>query len=237
MDFPELSFSLTFLVLVAIMLIRYFTLAGTFYILCQYCGTPPISSMKKNASQNLRDIKWSVISSVIFALGGAVLIFLWRSGHTKIYFEISSYGFIYFFLSLPMLMIVHDMYFYWTHRILHLKPFFKRFHLVHHESKIPTAWTSFAFHPVEALIQALILPLMMIFIPVHGIVLLSFLVLMTLFGLLNHIGYEYYPKFMESKFRFITASHHQFHHLQAQKNYGLYFTWWDIWMGTEGERK
>ena len=30
-----------------------------------------------------------------------------------------------------------------------------------------------------------------------------------------------------------TVTHHDLHHAQAGWNYGLYFTWWDRWMGTE----
>ena len=30
-----------------------------------------------------------------------------------------------------------------------------------------------------------------------------------------------------------TTTHHDLHHSQAHWNYGLYFTWWDRWMGTE----
>ena len=35
-------------------------------------------------------------------------------------------------------------------------------------------------------------------------------------------------------FGWINAStHHDLHHATARSNYGLYFTWWDRWMGTE----
>jgi sterol desaturase/sphingolipid hydroxylase (fatty acid hydroxylase superfamily) len=30
-----------------------------------------------------------------------------------------------------------------------------------------------------------------------------------------------------------TTNHHDLHHGQAESNFGLYFTWWDRWMGTE----
>jgi sterol desaturase/sphingolipid hydroxylase (fatty acid hydroxylase superfamily) len=30
-----------------------------------------------------------------------------------------------------------------------------------------------------------------------------------------------------------TTTHHDMHHQQFNGNYGLYFTWWDRWMGTE----
>ncbi len=30
-----------------------------------------------------------------------------------------------------------------------------------------------------------------------------------------------------------TTTHHDLHHGGERANYGLYFTWWDRWMGTE----
>jgi lathosterol oxidase len=29
------------------------------------------------------------------------------------------------------------------------------------------------------------------------------------------------------------VSHHHFHHARNRGNFGLYFTWWDRWCGTE----
>lgn len=186
-DLPVYPFHITFLILFAVMVIRYFMLAGLFYYSSNKSLRPlitPISSSEKRTSD---DIKWSVISSSVFALSGAILINLWQSGKTLIYTDIGRYGFLYLIISLPLLMFVHDTYFYWTHRLLHSKVLFKRFHLAHHQSRIPTAWTSFAFHPGEAIIQAIILPLMLMIIPVHWMVLVAFLMIMTILGILNHL--------------------------------------------------
>ncbi|MDB5704262.1 MAG: sterol desaturase, partial [Sphingomonas bacterium] len=30
-----------------------------------------------------------------------------------------------------------------------------------------------------------------------------------------------------------TTTHHDLHHSEGRHNFGLYFTWWDRWMGTE----
>lgn len=30
-----------------------------------------------------------------------------------------------------------------------------------------------------------------------------------------------------------TTTHHDLHHSEGNHNFGLYFTWWDRWMGTE----
>ena len=33
-----------------------------------------------------------------------------------------------------------------------------------------------------------------------------------------------------------TTTHHDLHHSSGNTNFGLYFTWWDRWMGTEHPR-
>lgn len=109
--------------------------------------------------------------------------------------------------------------------------------MVHHISRNPTAWTSFAFHPFEALIQALFIPVMVFILPIHVTVLGLHLLLMSVFGVTNHLGREIYPSWIEKKFYLITATHHQKHHQSMSVNYGLYFTWWDLLFQTEQKDK
>ena len=234
MELPEYSFFVTFLVLSAVMLLRYFLLAGSFILICKNIGRAPIDNGPISSHQMRRDIFWSIQSSVIFAFSGTVLIKLWQGGATKIYYDIYEYGLGYLILSLGIYLFLHDTYFYWTHRLLHRYQF-KRCHFVHHESRIPTAWTSFSFHPAEAIIQALILPLLVLLIPIHWLVLVTFLTIMSVCGLLNHLGFDFYPTILEKRFSLISATHHQRHHKQVTVNYGLYFTFWDKLMKTEAE--
>lgn len=170
------------------------------------------------------DIVWSVLSSFIFAISGTILIKLWQDGVIKLYG--GDYP---IFLKLIVLLFIHDTYFYWTHRLIHHPKVFKAFHLVHHQSRIPTAWTAFSFHPYESLIQAAFLPLALYFVPVHWITFVLFISIMTLLGVLNHLGQEVHPQIRY----FISAPHHQQHHQKMNYNYGLYFTFWDLLMKTE----
>lgn len=231
-ELPVYSFPVTFLLLSAVMLMRYFIMAGMFRLICKKTGKAPIDEGPISPRQMGRDIFWSIQSSLIFALAGTFLIKLWQDGQTKIYYDIGEYGAWYLAISLIVYLFIHDTYFYWTHRLLHLYQF-KRCHFVHHESRIPTAWTSFSFHPSEAVIQALILPVLVVLIPIHWMVLVTFLIIMSVCGLLNHLGFDFYPSILEKKFSLISATHHQRHHKQVTVNYGLYFTIWDKLMKTE----
>jgi sterol desaturase/sphingolipid hydroxylase (fatty acid hydroxylase superfamily) len=53
---------------------------------------------------------------------------------------------------------------------------------------------------------------------------------------LAHCGYELMPAAADGRPRLdwlTTTTHHDLHHARAGSNFGLYFTWWDRWMGTE----
>lgn len=69
----------------------------------------------------------------------------------------SDYGWIYYFAAFPIMFVIHDTYFYWTHRIMHHKSVFNVMHLVHHKSTNPSPWAAYAFHPLEAIVEVGIL--------------------------------------------------------------------------------
>ncbi len=219
------------------MLIRYFILAGLMHLIDRKSKRPPLG---QNPSESLssslsikRDIYWSEISTFIFAIAGTVLFELWNRGYTRIYLDTAQYGYAYLILSFPLLLVIQDSYFYWTHRLLHRGKIFQKFHSTHHASRYPTAWTSFSFHPIEACVQALIVPVIFVLIPIHLGVLVLFLMTMSLFGIFNHLGHEFLPSFLEKKWGVITATHHHVHHQKVSKNFGLFFNFWDRLMNTE----
>lgn len=217
----------TFTILLIVMLLRYFFLSMIFSWIVRNRST-----RSPSPTQRKRDIRWSLLSTAIFAGSGTLLIFLWKQGSTKIYTNVSDYPLWYFPVGFGLYLFLQDTYFYWTHRWMH-SYVFRSVHSAHHESRFPTAWTSFAFHPYEALIQALILPILVLLIPIHLVCLGIFLLTMSLFGVTNHLGYEIYPGNLAKKYSIITATHHDIHHKNFNYNYGLYFSWWDKWMGTE----
>jgi lathosterol oxidase len=107
----------------------------------------------------LREIRYSFYT--VFIFGIIVLQVEWASNHhyTLLYRPIDKYGYVYYVFSILLMIFVHDTYFYWTHRLLHWKPLFKTVHVVHHFSNNPTPFSAYAFHPVEALIEIGIVPL------------------------------------------------------------------------------
>lgn len=225
-------------------LFRYFIAAGMFYYYFYVLKRETFQSRRLSRrppkkDQFRKEILWSVKSSLIFAFFGALLYWLWQQDLTAIYLDPTTYGWWYLPVSLIVVLFLHETYYYWIHRWMHHPRVFRRVHKVHHDSHTPTPWTAFSFHPWESLLEALILPLILLVIPVNVYVLGLYLLVMTISSVVNHLDIEIYPEsFQKSWFGklFIGATHHQLHHSEYLTNYGLYFTFWDKWMATESER-
>jgi Delta7-sterol 5-desaturase len=220
---------------------RYFMVAGIFFFLF-YILLRPFRSKKKIQSKwpklddYAREIGYSVITIGIFAFVPLFVLHVpFISQHTKFYTNIEQHGWFYFFLAFPLMFLLHDTYFYWTHRAMHHKKLFRIFHLVHHKSINPSPWAAYSFHPLEALVEAGIFLVFLFTIPIHKLHLLIFFFLMIVYNVYGHLGYELYPKGFNKHWfgKWINTSvNHNQHHQFFKGNYGLYFTFWDRMMGT-----
>ena len=182
-----------------------------------------------------REIFYSFWTVVIFGLVNAALFGWGLIGSSLLYFNISNYPGWWFWLSIPAMIILHDTFFYWLHRIMHLPVLFKTMHKVHHMSIYPTSFAAYSFHPSEAITEALIVTAIIFIIPVHPLAFLIFQTISTAYNVYGHCGREFYPANMEKHWlgRWInTSTVHAFHHSKAKGNYGFYFLFWDRMMNT-----
>lgn len=188
--------------------------------------------------QMRREIGWSIASAAIYGIPAGVLAWGWQNrGWTLVYADIHDYPLWYLPLSVLLYLCVHDTWFYWTHRWMHRPKPFRLAHAVHHASRPPTAWAAMAFHPIEALTGAVIIPLLVLLTPIHVAALGVVLTVMTVMGVTNHMGWEIFPAFLwrgRLGGWLITATHHQRHHERYGCNYGLYFRFWDRLCNTDG---
>jgi lathosterol oxidase len=237
----EPSFPALYGALCVIIIARYFAIAGFFYwSLWRPAGNllpaRKLTKIRPPRKLILSEIRWSVIASLIYALPGAIVITVWNGGGTLIYTDVGDYGWIYLLFSIFLYLFIHDTYFYWTHRMMHLPKIFPVMHKVHHESRQPTPWAAFSFHPLESILGAVLVPALVFFIPLHVGAILFMLTLMTIVSVTNHSGFELLPDSWLKSFvgrHWISAAHHNLHHLNYQCNYALYFRFWDKLMGSD----
>ena len=217
----------------------YFIFAGSAFVLFYFILKKPMwfRKVQKRLPKNkdyFRDVIFSLISVTIFASVGLLVIFYWKP-YTNIYDNISDYGWAYYIFSWVWMFFLHDTYFYWMHRMMHQPQLFKWVHLVHHKSTNPSPWTAYAFHPLEAVLEAMILPLIAFTLPVHHPAIGSFFLFQIIYNVYGHLGFELYPKGFNKHWlgKWVNTSvAHNLHHKGFDGNYGLYFLFWDRLMGT-----
>jgi Delta7-sterol 5-desaturase len=220
--------------------LRYFLTATPFYRVFwlwrpAWARDRRIQSSEPGRAQLVSEVAYSLSTVVVFSAIGTALVYAQRAGLTRIYLSAAERGWLYFWASIALAILAHDAYFYWTHRLLHWRPLYRLVHHVHHRSTSPTPWAAYAFHPLEALVQAGVYVLIVFTVPMQPLALMLFLAYMIVRNVVGHLGYEVWPawfaRFPLTRWH-LTPTHHDLHHRFGKGNYGLYFSFWDDWLGT-----
>lgn len=236
------AIAFSYLALLVIIWVRYIIIAGIFHLGIWHRPEAKVSGVRLAQQRPTREAVWreartSMLVSMIYAVPATFLIESWKGGGTAIYNDVGGLaGILYLPISILIYLVLHDAYFYWTHRAMHHKVLYPLTHRTHHISKQPTPWAAFSFHPWEAIISAWFIPALAFIIPIHMGAFLTLLVLMTYSSVANHAGWEICPRwFLDGPIgrHLITARHHNLHHTRFSRNYGLYFRFWDRAMGTD----
>lgn len=238
---PLQDLAILYIEIFGIDVIRYFLFAGGVYLLVSVLFHRAMQQRKIRPAtppdgQIWREILASLRTAAVFGANGTVIVLFAKANVITIYPEISDYGWAYLIFSTAVLVVAHDAWFYWSHKLLHYPPLFRKLHKLHHRSHNPTAFAAYSFDLGEAVINAAYLPVALLMIPTHPIALFVFVTHMILRNAMGHSGYELFPANRSGKPLMdwmTTVTHHDQHHAHAGYNLGLYFTWWDRLMGTE----
>ncbi|MEM9509922.1 MAG: sterol desaturase family protein [Cyanobacteria bacterium P01_E01_bin.35] len=221
------------------MLVRYFMVAGGAYWLFYFSShkfliKQSVDIVLPNQEFIRNDIVLSVIATFASAICAALVMISYDSGATLLYQSIEDYGVWYLITSFWIVILLQDTCYYFFHRGLHHPLFYNWLHRGHHHSKNPTPWTSFALDFPEALIQGLFVVAVIALIPMHHVILALWLLTMTIWSLVNHLGFELFSSFSNCWLGkwLISSNHHSLHHRRHTRHFGLYFTFWDRILGT-----
>jgi sterol desaturase/sphingolipid hydroxylase (fatty acid hydroxylase superfamily) len=139
-------------------------------------------------------------------------------------------------LTFPLVLVVHDAYFYWTHRWMHAPALFRFFHWEHHKSQAPTVFTAYSFSIPEAIVQGLFGVFYVAIFPATFATLIFFQFVEIVHNLAIHSGVDLFPRTLVTHPRWgwlAGPTYHDLHHRTARGNYGLYTRFWDRLMRTE----
>ncbi len=228
------------LTIVALMLMhagRYVLMAGGAYLFFWRWRGNPLTARGRTQHRPFqredlaRELRASFLTCVVFG----VLFGVSLAGTQPRPLQHSGLGAVAEFVGwLAAVLVVHDTYFYWSHRLLHHPRVFAAVHHLHHRSHTPSPFSALAFHPVEAVLQGIwAVPLFLL--PIPTVVWLAFAVAAIVINVIGHCGVELVPaRWRESRalawLNFTT--NHDAHHQHVRGNYALYFSVWDRVMGT-----
>ncbi|MEL7120110.1 MAG: sterol desaturase family protein [Bacteroidota bacterium] len=220
---------------------RYLIFAGSAFLIF-YVLYPHIFSKNKiqerlaKRKDFIREFMHSMQTTIVIGFVGVLFLYTPLKEYSTIYYDSSEYPIWWIPVSVIVAMLIHDTYFYWMHRTVHHPSLFKHIHLVHHKSVNPSPWTSYSFNLSEAILEALIAPVILFLLPMHIVALVIYGLITIGMNVYGHLGYEIAPKWFRKSWLFEimnTSVYHNLHHEKFKGNYGLYFRIWDRLMKTE----
>lgn len=176
--------------------------------------------------QIAEEMRHSLVSIVIFGAYGALTFEAWRYGFVTIDFDASWPRIV---TDTAILVVWNEIHFYATHRLLHTRWLFRNVHRVHHESAVPTAFSTYSFHWIESILLGSVMILAML---VHPFSALALLALPIISLLLNTIGHWNYDLFANRAGIRSASVEHTAHHIRVDGNFGFYLPFFDRWAGT-----
>ncbi len=200
-------------------LFLYFGLAPIFQAVCQKLAKNNLLQQivpgEISKEQKKFELKHSFVSIIFFGFSGIPIIYLIRMEFITILpntvFSV--------LIGVVILTIWNEIHFFVIHRMMHLPFFMKRVHYIHHKSKVPSVYSVYSFHWVEAFLLSTVPVTIAPFISFAP---LAFVIYPLVSILLNYAGHCNY-RFGVGKGRNwqLIATNHNEHHFKGKHNYGF----------------
>lgn len=172
------------------------------------------------------EIGLSLLSILIFGIGLLLPWGLLQFGWAELALQPSIVQIV---IEIPVLLLWNEIHFYITHRLLHTR-WLRRFHLAHHRSIVTTPWSTYSFHPVEAMLLGNVIVWPMLLHDFSIAALISLPLLSLLFNSIGHSNYDFHPQGTSSWYK--ASRRHHLHHACFKGNFGFMFTFMDRLLGT-----
>lgn len=175
-----------------------------------------------------REITASALTIAIFGVGLLAPWWLLHNGWARFAAAPGPWQVL---LECLVLLVWNEVHFYGCHRLLHTAAL-RRFHLTHHRSVVTTPWSTYSFHPVEALLLGSVLLPPMLFHDFSALALAWLTVGSLLINALGHSNIDFLPDAGRQRWWAGSARRHHLHHACYRGNFGFLLPWLDRWFGT-----
>ncbi|WP_440225089.1 sterol desaturase family protein [Dokdonella sp. MW10] len=174
-----------------------------------------------------REIGASAVSILIF---GAGLVFPWGLLQLGWATLTPDPAWLRVAIEVVVLFVWNEAHFYANHRLLHTSRL-RRFHAPHHRSHVATPFSTYSFHPVEAILLGSVPLIPMMLHDFSFAALLSLPLMSIVLNNLGHANYEFSREAPARGWRGASRRHH-LHHACYHGNYGFLIGTFDRMFGT-----
>jgi len=174
------------------------------------------------------EIARSLVSVAIFAGYGMLTVAADRAGWIAIRWIETPWRFA---GDLLLLTLWNEIHFYICHRLLHTPWLYRHVHLAHHRSVVPTPFSTYSFHWVEATMLSSVMILLLLVYNLGIGTALLFPAVSLMLNSIGHMNYALWPKRPVTTL-FAGCRRHTLHHGRFHGNYGFYLPWLDGVLGT-----
>ena len=200
-------------------LLLYFGLGTLFLAVCQFLESRrllhKIRPEEVSRRQIVFEIKHSLKSIVVFGFSIIPVIYFVRLG----IIELLPNTWLTVLAGLIVLTLWNEVHFYFVHRLMHQKFMMKQVHYIHHKSHVPTVYSVFSFHWVEALLLSTVPLTILPFIPFSILAVFIFPLVSILLNFAGHCNYRFGNGKGNGWEHF--GTYHNEHHSRGRKNYGF----------------
>ncbi len=200
-------------------LVLYFVLAPVFNFLCQLMARQGV--LKKiqdrpiSKSQIHHELWHSFTSIIVFGFSLLPIAFLVRSDHITLA-ENTLFNTLWGLLALTLWNEVH---FFLVHRLMHFRFFMRHIHYVHHRSGVPSVYSVYSFHWLEALLLSTVPLTLAPWLPLSPLSIFLYPIVSILLNYAGHCNYRFGGGQGNNWFQL--GSRHNKHHSQGHGHFGF----------------
>jgi len=180
-------------------------------------------------NQTYDNMFWTLASGVpIWTCYEMLLLWAYANGHaTMISPTENPLGFVALFFVVPF---VHEVGFYFAHRLLHWPPLYRIAHQLHHRNTNPGPWSGLSMHPIEHVIYFSSI-LVFFLIPAHPIHMINLASRLGVAPAQGHTGFD--RVVVDGETSMDTSYYaHYLHHKYFEVNYADGMVPLDKWFGS-----